>query len=142
MMRRVKLHELLASAGGITLNAAGTIQVVHTEPELCPKEEGIVQTVAASLSDKQPATSGSDLGQIEIYQINDVKSGLAKDDPYIRPGDIVIVAEAAPVYITGAVFSPREVPMKDGMTLARATTTNNIVTPSVARTYSNEVCSK
>src|SRR6267143_4472781 len=97
MMRRVKLHELLASAGGITLNAAGTIQVVHTEPELCPKEEGIVQTVAASLSDKQPATSGSDLGQIEIYQINDVKSGLAKDDPYIRPGDIVIVAEAAPV---------------------------------------------
>src|SRR5258707_1534344 len=39
MMRRVKLHELLASAGGITLNAAGTIQVVHTEPELCPIEE-------------------------------------------------------------------------------------------------------
>src|SRR5438105_7103332 len=115
MMRRVKLHELLASAGGITLNAAGTIQLVHTEPELCPKEEGVVQTVAASLSDKQPATSGTDLGQIETYQINEVKSGLAKYDPYIRPGDIVIVAEAAPVYITGAVFSPREVPMKDGM---------------------------
>ncbi|HMG72554.1 MAG TPA: polysaccharide biosynthesis/export family protein [Pyrinomonadaceae bacterium] len=120
MMRRVKLHELLASAGGITLNASGTIQLVHTEPELCPKEEGVMQTVAASLSDKPRAAPGTDLGQIEIYQINNVKNGLAKDDPYIRPGDIVIVAEAAPVYITGAVFAPREVPMKDGMTLARA----------------------
>jgi len=117
MMRRVKLHELLASAGGITMNAAGTIQVVHTEPELCPKEEGLMQTVAASLSDKQPA---SDLGQIEIYQISDVKSGLPKDDPYIRPGDIVIVAEGAPIYLTGAVVAPRELIMKDGMTLGRA----------------------
>src|SRR6266480_622756 len=34
MLRRVKLHELLATAGGITANASGTIQVVHTEPEL------------------------------------------------------------------------------------------------------------
>ncbi len=120
MMRRVKLHELLASAGGITLNAAGTIQLVHTEPELCPKEEGVVQTVAASLSDKQPATSGTDLGQIETYQINEVKSGLAKYDPYIRPGDIVIVAEGPPIYLTGAVVVPRELVLKDGMTLGRA----------------------
>ena len=120
MMRRVKLHELLASAGGITLNAAGTIQLVHTEPELCPREEGVMQTVAASLSDKQPATLGADLGQIETYQINAVKSGLAKDDPYIRPGDIIIVAEGSPVYLTGAVYAPRELVRKDGMTLGRA----------------------
>jgi len=119
MMRRVKLHELLASAGGITLNAAGTIQIVHTEPELCPKEEGFMQTVSASLSDKPAATSG-DLGQVEIYQLNDVKTGLAKHDPYIRPGDIVIVAEGPPIYVTGAVVAARELSMKDGMTLARA----------------------
>jgi polysaccharide export outer membrane protein len=119
MMRRVKLHELLASAGGITFNAAGTIQVVHTEPELCPKEDGVMQTVAASLSDK-PATGSTDLGQVETYQITDVKSGLAKDDPFIRPGDIVIVAEGAPIYITGAVVAARELTMKDGITLGRA----------------------
>ena len=120
MMRRVKLHELLASAGGITLNAAGTIQLVHTEPELCPKEEGVMQTVAASLSDRQPAAPGTDLGQMEIYKISDVKTGLAKDDPYIRPGDIVIVSEGAPIYLTGAVVAPRELILKDGMTLGRA----------------------
>jgi polysaccharide export outer membrane protein len=120
MMRRVKLHELLASAGGITLNAAGTIQLVHTEPELCAKEEGVMQTVAASLSDRPAATPGTDLGQMEIYKISDVKTGLAKDDPYIRPGDIVIVSEGAPIYLTGAVVTPRELILKDGMTLGRA----------------------
>jgi protein involved in polysaccharide export with SLBB domain len=87
---------------------------------LCPLEEGVMQTVSASLSDKPTATSGNDLGQVEIYQINDVKTGLAKHDPYIRPGDIVIVAEGPPVYITGAVIAARELPMKDGLTLSRA----------------------
>jgi len=120
MMRRVKLHELLASAGGITLNASGTIQLVHTEPEMCPKEEGLVQTVAASLATGSPATSGTDIGQLEIYQVNDVKSGLAKYDPYIRPGDIVIVSEGAPLYVTGAVVFQRELVLKDGITLGRA----------------------
>src|ERR1700682_1714217 len=31
MNRRVRLHELLAFAGGITLGASGTIQIIHTE---------------------------------------------------------------------------------------------------------------
>src|SRR6266850_3006675 len=129
MMRRVKLHELLASAGGITMNASGTIQVVHTEPELCRESEAVVQTVAASLSDKPAATPvslnpaaapGTDLGRLEIYQIANVKTGQDKDDPFIRPGDIVIVTEGEPIYVTGAVAAPREMILKDGMTLGLA----------------------
>jgi len=133
MNRRLRLHELLANAGGITLTAAGTIQVIHTEPEMCPDSEDLMQTVAASLSDKPVATSAaataagqnappasSDIGRLEIYQINDLKKGLSKDDPYIRPGDIVIVTEGEPIYITGAVIQPRELVMKDGLTLGRA----------------------
>ena len=57
---------------------------------------------------------------MEIYQVNDVKSGLAKYDPYIRPGDIVIVSEGAPLYVTGAVVFQRELVLKDGITLGRA----------------------
>ncbi len=131
MNRRIRLHELLANAGGITLSASGTIQIIHTEVELCPETEDLMQT--ASLSDKPVATSagataseqtaapvGSDIGRLDIYQVNDVKKGLAKDDPFIRPGDIVIVTEGEPIYITGAVFQPRELVMKDGLTLGRA----------------------
>jgi len=129
MMRKVKLHELLASAGGITANASGTIQVVHTEPELCAGPDEVVKTVAASLSDQatttpaaqnSSATSGNDLGRLEIYQITGVKNGQDKDDPYIRPGDIVIVTEGDPIYVTGAVTMPHEMTLKDGMTLGLA----------------------
>ena len=142
MNRRVRLHELLANAGGITLNASGTIQIIHTETELCPEPEDLMQNLAVSLSDKKPTPSadkpttiagvpaaqsastsnsaGSDIGKLEVYQISNVKNGLGKDDPYIRPGDIVIVTEGEPIYITGAVVSPQPIVMKDGMTLARA----------------------
>jgi polysaccharide export outer membrane protein len=137
MNRRVRLHELLAFAGGITLGASGTIQIIHTESVMCPEQEDIMQTVAASLSDKPvaspasaqvepsaqdkaPADSGSDIGRLEVYDISKVKNGVGKDDPYIRPGDIVIVTEGEPIYITGAVIGPQAIVMKDGMTLARA----------------------
>jgi polysaccharide export outer membrane protein len=109
MRRKVRLHELLAASGGITQNASGTVQVMHTEAEMCaePEKDGA-----------QPATS--DVGQLEIFQISDIKSGQEKADPYIRPGDIVIVTEGEPIYITGAVVQPREMTLKDGLTLARA----------------------
>jgi polysaccharide export outer membrane protein len=110
MRRRVRLHELLATSGGITQNASGTIQIMHTEPEMCAEPE---KTTG------QPQTS-SDIGQLEVYQIVDVKTGQEKADPFIRPGDVVIVTEGEPIYITGAVVSPHEMTLKDGLTLGRA----------------------
>ncbi|HJZ83117.1 MAG TPA: polysaccharide biosynthesis/export family protein [Pyrinomonadaceae bacterium] len=109
MRRRVRLHELLPAAGGTTQTASGTIQIMHTEPEMCTEP---VKNPAA------PATS--DVGQLQVYQLADVKAGLDKADPVIRPGDIVIVTEGDPIYITGAVVQPREMVLKDGLTLARA----------------------
>ncbi|HMJ26867.1 MAG TPA: polysaccharide biosynthesis/export family protein, partial [Pyrinomonadaceae bacterium] len=150
MNRRVRLHELLAYAGGVTLGASGTIQIIHTETELCPEPEDILQAMTASLEkpaatsaglpaaakvatadkaagsprtasqDKNAAFTDSDIGHLQIYQISDVKKGVGKEDPYIRPGDIVIVTEGEPIYITGAVVAPQPIVMKDGMTLARA----------------------
>jgi polysaccharide export outer membrane protein len=62
----------------------------------------------------------SDIGKIEVYEVGDVRTGLGKDDPYIRPGDIVIVTEGEPIYVTGMLNAPREIVMKDNMTLLRA----------------------
>lgn len=109
MRRRVRLHELLAASGGITQNASGTIQIMHTEAEMCAEPEKTAQ----------PATT-TDIGQLEVFQISDVKTGQEKADPIVRPGDIVIVTEGEPVYITGAVVQPHELTLKDGLTLARA----------------------
>lgn len=110
MMRRVRLHELLVASGGITQNASGTIQVMHTEPEMCVEPD----------PKAQPSPAKSDIGQLEVYQLTDVKTGAEKGDPFIRPGDIVIVTEGEPIYVTGAVVQPHQMILKDGMTLARA----------------------
>lgn len=158
MMRRVRLHELLALSGGITAGASGTIQIMHTEAELCPESEDVgmemiaaagQKTAAAATSPnvtdksdpkatKKPETAqnpaedlqaaAAGIGQLEIYQINTVKTGgLGVNnsfglgaDPFIRPGDIVIVTEGLPIYITGGVMQPGPVTLKDQMTLLRA----------------------
>jgi protein involved in polysaccharide export with SLBB domain len=188
MMRRVRLHELLVAAGGITLGASGAIQIIHTEKVMCPQDLYTTLDIASSTpdtpvvtstnekapastssdkpvlgsasnkpiaasaytgpttisaSDKQTSTVASnkqepasntdkpaetsaldkpisDIGQIVTYKMGDVRFGTDNDDPYIRPGDIVIVTEGEPIYITGAVIAPREIVMKDGMTLQRA----------------------
>ena len=162
MMRRVRLHELLALGGGITGSASGTIQIMHTEKELCPEPGDFPEQVAATVPTAPKTTSvpkgtsvanaasapnatspnassvqdptGSDraafadIGELEIYKIDTLKAGgfsitaggLGSSDPYIRPGDIVIVTEGLPVYITGGVVNPGAITLKDQMTLARA----------------------
>lgn len=115
MIRRLRLHEMLATAGGVTANASGTIQIIHTEAELCPENEDA--PMIASAATNTPKVS--DVGEIETYKINGLKSG-DENNPYVRAGDIVIVTEGEPVFITGMVVSPRELVIKDQLTLHRA----------------------
>ena len=111
MMREVRLHELITKASGATERASGTIQVMHTEPEMCPAQSGVFQN--ATLAEV------GNFG-IAIFKLNDLKLGKEEADPFIRPGDIVIVTEGDPVYITGSVITPRELVIRDQLTLARA----------------------
>jgi polysaccharide export outer membrane protein len=120
MIRRLRLHEMLATAGGVTANASGTIQLVHTEPELCPEPEEVVASIAKNSGAVTSSAKESDVGTIETYKISSLKGGGDQDDPYIRPGDIVIVTEGEPVFVTGLVMMPREVVIKDQLTLHRA----------------------
>lgn len=112
MMRRVRLHELITRAGGTTDRANGTVQLMHTEPEMCPTPEMILQKASA-------VDNGGEFG-IAVFRLADLRMGKESADPYVRPGDIVIVSEADPIYITGAVLAPRELPLRDQLTLGRA----------------------
>lgn len=132
LSRRIRLHELLASAGGITAGASGTIQIMHTEPELCPEPEDIADNLlaknvgasstnnSAPVVDAKPAAPEPGIGELRTVQINTLKSGFGSEDPYIRPGDIVIVTEGLPVYVTGLVVQPGPIVLKDRMTLRQA----------------------
>jgi polysaccharide biosynthesis/export protein len=114
MLRTARLLELLAGAGGVTEQAGETIQVFHTEPVLCPdptQNGKIAEVNQTADSFKLP---------FEVYKIADLKAGNADANPEIRPGDIIIVQESAPIYITGAVVMPQPVLMRDKLSLTRA----------------------
>src|SRR5215213_642171 len=110
MKRKVRLNELMAVSGGFTERAAGTIQILHTEPLMCP-EAGEESEAAPIDGTKIP---------LQIVRIADLRAGKLDANPVIRPGDYVLVTEAEPVYVTGAVMSPGGVYLRDQLTLSRA----------------------
>jgi polysaccharide export outer membrane protein len=110
MQRKVRLNEFIAASGGFTERASGTIQILHTEPVMCPQpgEEAEAGPI-----------DGTRL-PFQIIKISELRAGLPQANPVIRPGDILQVTEAEPVYITGSVFSPQGIFLRDQLTLSRA----------------------
>jgi polysaccharide export outer membrane protein len=77
---------------------------------MCPEPgEVVIKRVSA--------TSSVD-SQMESFKLREL--GNESGDPFIRPGDVVVVTEGDPVYITGAVLAPQPIFMKDQLTLGRA----------------------
>lgn len=115
MQRRVKLLDLLATSGGVTEAAGGDIQIFHTEPIMCPDAEDLAAVPADTFQPADPTQVGYD-----IYSLRELKDGNPRANPVVRPGDIVIVQEALPVYITGAVRTPMSLYLKNNMQLKQA----------------------
>lgn len=110
MQRPVRLNELMAASGGFTERAAGTIQILHTEPILCPGPGDIAEAAPID-STRIP---------LVLVKIADLRAGKQEANPLIRPGDFVLVTEAEPVYITGMVNQPQGIYLRDKMTLSMA----------------------
>ena len=110
MQRRIHLNELMAVAGGFTERAAGTIQILHTEPLMCP-EPGEESEATPLDGTKLP---------LVVVKIVELRAGKPEANPIIRPGDYVLVTEAEPVYITGSVNNPTGLYLRDQLTLTRA----------------------
>lgn len=110
MQRKIRLNELVVVSGGFTERASGTIQILHTEPLMCPQpgEEALAAPIDGS---KIP---------FQIVKLSDLKAGKTEANPIIRPGDYIMVTEAEPVYITGSVIAPQGIFLRDQLTLSRA----------------------
>jgi polysaccharide export outer membrane protein len=110
MKRKVRLNELMAVSGGFTERASGTIQILHTEPLMCPEpgEEALAAPIDGT---RIP---------LQVVKIADLRSGKVDANPVIRPGDYVLVTEAEPVYIIGEVLSPGGVYLREQLMLSRA----------------------
>lgn len=110
MKRKVRLNEIIAASGGFTERASGTIQILHTEPLMCPEpgEEDLAKPI-----------DGTQI-PLQVVRIAELRAGKVDANPVVRPGDYVLVTEAEPVYITGAVASPNGVYLREQLTLTRA----------------------
>jgi polysaccharide export outer membrane protein len=112
MQRQIRLNDLLAYAGGITERANGMVQVLHTEPVMCPAPGEIEEPeTTVTMSD------GEKLQSFKVYRFSDIVAGKEDANPVVRPGDIVKALEAEPVYITGSVVSPQGVYLHERQTL-------------------------
>jgi len=110
MQRKIRLNELVVVSGGFTERASGTIQILHTEPLMCPQpgEEALAKPIDNTTV------------PFEVIKISELRTGKAQANPVIRPGDYVLVTEAEPVYITGSVIAPQGIFLRDQLTLSRA----------------------
>lgn len=110
MLRAVRLNELISKGGGFTERASGTIQILHTEPVMCPRP--------GEEADAAPIDTLN--VPMKVIKIGDLLANKPGANPYIRPGDYVSVTEAEPVYITGSVRNPQGIYMRDQLTLSVA----------------------
>lgn len=108
MERAQRLNEVVAAAGGFSDKAAGTIQILHTEPVMCPASGEQTETMPID---------GSAI-PFQVVKISELQKGVS--NPYVRPGDLILVTEAEPIYISGSVVAPGGIMMREDLTLSRA----------------------
>jgi polysaccharide export outer membrane protein len=82
---------------------------------MCPDPEDLAAVPVDSYKPSDPTQIGYD-----VYSLRELRDGKPEANPVIRPGDIIIVQEALPVYIMGAVRAPQGIYLKNNMQLKQA----------------------
>lgn len=105
MRRPIRLLELLALyAGGPSEVSDGRIEVVHTQNSVCTGPDARAEVAMASAS----------------YKWDDVRVGREEANPYVRPGDVISLADAPQAFVIGNVREPKNIPLKERITLTTA----------------------
>src|SRR4029078_9634118 len=73
MQRKIRLNELVVVSGGFTERASGTIQILHTQPLMCPGpgEEALAAPIDGT---KVP---------FELIKISELRTGKVSANPVI-----------------------------------------------------------
>jgi polysaccharide export outer membrane protein len=54
------------------------------------------------------------------YKLTETMQGIPGANPFLRPGDIVVVPEGAQAYVVGNVIKPSTIPLREPTTVSRA----------------------
>lgn len=122
IQREVQLNELIISAGGITENASGEIQIFRPRSVNCVSNTVFSESAVQSGENrKRFVTSSQDLeSQYLNVKIADLIAGKEQANLRVLGGDVITVKEALPVYIIGGVVNPKQIPLNAKLTLTRA----------------------
>jgi polysaccharide export outer membrane protein len=105
LRRPIRLLELLALyAGGPSEASDGRIEVVHTQSSVCTGPDSRAEMAMASAS----------------YKWDDTRLGREESNPYVRPGDVISLADAPQAFIVGNVREPKNIQLKEKTTLTTA----------------------
>jgi len=112
--QRLRLLEVLTRGGGPNEQAGKTVRIVH--PCNCSPCDN-------------PESKANDVND---YSLVDVLRGGENGNPYVAPGDIVMVPEADSVFVLGNVTKLRSIRFSEGMTVTRAIAMAGVVVKSSA----------
>lgn len=114
--RRVRLLELLAVAGGPSKEAGSRLVIART---------------GSTSNCKQGVSDDYDAYAYMSFRLKDVLE--AKQNPEMKPGDVVSVLEADSVYVYGNVFKQGPVVFKEPITLMQAISSAEGVRPAAKK---------
>jgi polysaccharide biosynthesis/export protein len=114
--RRVRLLELLAFAGGPSKDAGSRLVVART---------------GSTANCKQGERASVDEYSYTSFRLRDVLA--AKENPEMKPGDVVSVLEADSVYVYGNVVKQGPVVFKEPITLMQAISSAEGVRPAAKK---------
>jgi protein involved in polysaccharide export with SLBB domain len=134
--RPVYLNELIVLAGGFTDRASGEIQILRQPDASCAAKlanEKLSFTSNGEQRDRIVNSSQDNSSEFINLTISDLLSGKNESNPQILYGDVVTIRKAEPVYIIGGVVNPRQIPIRDRMTVSRAIATAGGLTKQANR---------
>jgi protein involved in polysaccharide export with SLBB domain len=105
--RPVKVLEALAFAGGPTQRASGIIKLIRTG-EPCYQKAWAHKVWPDH--------------RLEVTELAfaDIQRGTESANPYLKAGDVVLVVESDPIYVSGSVATPRAIYFKQAPSLLNA----------------------
>ena len=119
LKRPTRLLEVLAFAGGFTERAGQTIQVVSVGAT-CSKEAFEVKAAESTASIDLRKGPTEPTSGIRFYRIADINTDDEARNPYLDAGALIVVSESESAFVIGWVVQPREIVMKDPVTVTRA----------------------
>src|SRR5258705_2735647 len=112
--RPLRLAEAIAMAGGVNPEATETVKVIHSTAVNCEQQP---QVIAACIDCR---TTPQQLPAMDFYKLSQLPSDDEKANPYLQPGDSVLVVELVTVYVVGNVVAPQGIHFETKLTLTQA----------------------